>query len=145
MGQLISYYTVSHDNESTIDKKDAYYYAGGVIICSLLEVLLTHPYMMGVSHMGMKVRIAVCSLIYRKALRLSKTSLSETTVGQLVNLLSNDVNRFDYASIFANHTWVSPIQTCVVCYLMYQKVGVSAVLGIFSLVLFIPLESKLYC
>lgn len=97
---------------------------------------------MGVLHIGMKVRVAVCSLIYRKALKLSKSALGETTVGQLVNLLSNDVNRFDYVSIFVHHIWVAPLQTCIACYLMYQRVGVAAVVGVVFLLLFVPLQCE---
>lgn len=105
-------------------------------------MFLTHPYMMGVLHLGMKLRVACCSLIYRKSLKLSKTALGNTTAGQVVNLLSNDVNRFDVAVIFAHQLWVGPLETVLVTYLMYQQVGVSAVIGVGFLLMFIPLQSE---
>lgn len=61
----------------------------------------------------------------------------------MVNLLSNDVNRFDVAVIFAHQLWVGPLETVLVTYLMYQQVGVSAVIGVVFLLMFIPLQSKL--
>lgn len=139
LGQLILYYT---PNQTEITEKEAYLYACGVVLCSLLNVFLIHPYMMGVLHLGMKLRVACCSLIYRKALKLSKTALRETTAGQVVNLLSNDVNRFDVAVIFAHLLWVGPLETVLVTYLMYQQVGVSAVIGVVFMLLFVPLQSK---
>lgn len=98
--------------------------------------------MMAIVHLGMKTRIACCSLIYRKALRLSKTALGDTTVGQVVNLLSNDVNRFDNAAMFLHYLWLGPLETLIVGYLTYNELGVSAIIGVACLLLFIPLQSK---
>lgn len=139
LGQLISFYT---PEQTEITKEQAYWYAAGVVVCSLVNILSTHPYMMGVLHLGMKMRIGCCSLIYRKSLKLSKTALGQTTVGQVVNLLSNDVNRFDLAVIFAHQLWVGPIETVICTYFMYLQVGPSAAVGVFLLIMFIPMQSK---
>lgn len=139
LGQLILYYT---PNQTRITKDEAYMYAGAVVLCSLIYVFIIHPYMMGIVHLGMKLRVACCSLIYRKALRLSKTALGQTTAGQLVNLLSNDVNRFDVAVLFAHQLWVGPLETIVITYLMYLQIGISAVIGVTALLCFIPLQCK---
>lgn len=142
LGQLIRFYTPS-DGREEVSLSQAYWYAGGVVFCSLINILVIHPYMMGVLHLGMKLRVASCSLIYRKSLKLSKAALAHTTVGQMVNLLSNDVNRFDIGVIFAHYLWLGPLQTAMCTYLMYLQVGVSAVIGVLLLIMFIPFQSKL--
>jgi ATP-binding cassette subfamily C (CFTR/MRP) protein 4 len=75
-----------------------------------------------------------------QALRLSMTALGETTAGQVVNLMSNDVNRFDVAVVFLHYLWIGPIETFVVTYFMWNEVGPSAAIGVASLLLFIPLQ-----
>lgn len=101
---------------------EAYFYATAVVLASAFNVMLMHPYLLSQMHLGMKMRVALCSMIYRKSLRLSKNALGETTVGQIVNLLSNDVGRLDIAIIFLHFLWVGPIETIAVSYLMYSKV-----------------------
>ncbi|KAL7730042.1 hypothetical protein ACLKA6_009329 [Drosophila palustris] len=118
-------------------------YAAGLIAGSVLTVVLGHPYMMGLLHLGMKMRIALCSLIYRKALRLSRTSLGDTTVGQVVNLLSNDVGRFDTVLINIHYLWVAPVQLIVVTYFMFEQIGVSSLFGVAVMLLFLPFQAYL--
>lgn len=137
LGQFIAFYT---PEQTEITKEQAYWYAAGVVGCSLINIVTAHPYMMGVLHLGMKMRVGCCSLIYRKSLKLSKTALGQTTVGQVVNLLSNDVNRFDLAVIFAHQLWVGPIETIICTYFMYLQVGLSAAVGVFLLIMFIPMQ-----
>ncbi|KAB0797841.1 hypothetical protein PPYR_08834 [Photinus pyralis] len=139
LGQLVDYYK---PGQTSMTKTEAYGFAGGVVACSLLQVLITTPYMTALFHIGMKMRVACCSLLYRKALKLSQSALGETTIGQMVNLLSNDVNRFDTSIIFAQYLVVAPLQVIVATYFMYQEVGISAVIGVVVLLLFVPLQ---YC
>ncbi|XP_076291879.1 putative multidrug resistance-associated protein lethal(2)03659 isoform X2 [Lasioglossum baleicum] len=137
LGRLLKYYN------DEITKDEAYLYATGVILCSALLIFVIHPYMMAILHMGMKMRVACCSLIYRKALKLSRTALGETTIGQAVNLLSNDVNRFDVAIIFLHYLWIGPLETIIVLYFMYREVQISAIIGVAVLMLFVPLQGYL--
>ena len=138
IGKLMEYYT---PNQTTVSKNTAYLYAGGIVGMSFLNVLMGHSYMLGLQHLGMKIRVASCSLIYRKSLRLSKGALVDTTVGQMVNLLSNDVNRFDMCVTHMHNLWVTPILTIIVMYILYTTLGFSALIGIAILLSFIPLQS----
>ncbi|XP_011505353.1 PREDICTED: probable multidrug resistance-associated protein lethal(2)03659 [Ceratosolen solmsi marchali] len=141
LARLLKYFSIHNDN--MISREEAYIYAGGVILCSALNILVIHPYMMAILHMGMKMRVACCTLIYRKSLKLSRTALGETTIGQAVNLLSNDVNRFDMATIFLHYLWIGPVETIIIMYVMFNEVQESAIIGVATLLMFIPLQGFL--
>ena len=74
---------------------------------------------------------------------MSRTALGETTVGQVVNLLSNDVNRFDVALIFLHYLWIGPVETVIVTYFMYEVFGWPTFLGVAFLLMHIPVQGKL--
>uniref|UniRef100_A0A0A9VYF9 Multidrug resistance-associated protein 4 n=2 Tax=Lygus hesperus TaxID=30085 RepID=A0A0A9VYF9_LYGHE len=136
---LIRYF--AEGNEMSVE--DAYTYAGGILICSLIPVFALHPYMLCIQHLGMRLRIAMCSMLYRKALRLSRTALGQTTIGQIVNLMSNDVNRFDVTFMLIHNIWIGPVQTVIISYLAYQLVGPAAFIGLGFLLIFIPFQGWL--
>lgn len=90
---------------------------------------------------GMKVRVATCSLIYRKALKLSTTALGNTSVGKVVNLLSNDVSRFDIVSVFLHSMWLAPLLTIVVGVLLFKEVGYPGLIGMLVIAVVTPIQS----
>ncbi|CAM6031929.1 unnamed protein product, partial [Sphagnum compactum] len=134
IGGLVSYYSQSSEISQ------AYFFAGGVIISCILNVMIAHPYMLTQLHLGMKLRVAACSMIYRKSLRLTKSSLGDTTSGQITNLLSNDVARLELSVLFLHYLWVGPIEVVIVSIIMYKEIGVSTFFGIAFLLLFIPVQ-----
>lgn len=73
---------------------------------------------------------------------MSRASLGNTTIGQLVNLLSNDVSKFDQGFILAHFVWIGPIQVALGTYLLYREIGLGAFFGVGFLVSFVPLQSK---
>jgi len=67
-------------------------------------------------------------------------ALRETTVGQAVNLMSNDVNRFDQSALFFVYLWFGPLETLVISYLMWREIGFAAFIGVGAIMLIIPLQ-----
>lgn len=114
-----------------------------LILFSVICLITVHPHVFACQHTGMKIRIACCHIIYRHSIRLSNSAIGQTTVGQMVNLLTNDVNRFDVALIYLQYLLVAPIQaiiTATILSVMY--LGVYATLaGSALLLLFVPFQS----
>lgn len=107
-------------------------------------MVIENTLMLAQMHGGMKVRLAVCSLIYRKALRLSSAALSEsTTAGHVLNLLSNDAARLELINTFLNKLWVAPLQTLIVCGLLYREIGPCAFGGVVFTLGLVPLQCLL--
>lgn len=136
---LMDFY-VPHQTSITI--QDAYIYASSIVLSSFLYVMISHSQIFSLQHLGMKIRVACCSLIYRKTLKLSKKALGKTTIGQMINLLSNDVNRFDSCFKQFHQLWAAPLESIIVMYLLYKMVGLTSLTGYTLLLFFIPLQSK---
>lgn len=113
-----------------------------IVLMSILHIFFIQFFNFNTMQIGMKMRVASCSLIYRKSLKLSKTALAETTIGQMVNLISNDVSRFDYATHFMYHLVMAPVEILIVMYLCYINVGWTGLVGTIFLLLAVPLQCK---
>nr|XP_012230280.1 PREDICTED: probable multidrug resistance-associated protein lethal(2)03659 [Linepithema humile] len=137
LGGLLRYFR----KDSTESYENALWYGAGISIATVIYVISGNQTIFGAFHVGAKVRTAVCSVIYRKALRLSKTALGETAPGKVVNLVANDVNRFDLVTIFIHHMWSAPLCTIIVGYILYAEVGYAGLIGIAIIFVVVPIQS----
>uniref|UniRef100_A0A4W5MSH2 Multidrug resistance-associated protein 4 n=1 Tax=Hucho hucho TaxID=62062 RepID=A0A4W5MSH2_9TELE len=76
-----------------------------------------------------------------EALCLSSAAMGKTTTGQIVNLLSNDVNKFDEVTIFLHFLWVGPLQAAAVLGLLWVEIGPSCLAGMAVLVILMPTQT----
>ncbi|XP_076312434.1 ATP-binding cassette sub-family C member 4-like isoform X1 [Tachypleus tridentatus] len=139
LGWVVRYFS----DPTAITKEEMYLSAGGVCIMAAFYIFFHHPYFFAVQRTGMRLRIASCSLVYKKALKLSRASLGKTTIGQMVNLLSNDVNRFDQSVIFLPYLVVGPLQTVVIIAVLWQHLGPASFAGLSVLLLYIPFQGTM--
>ncbi|XP_007666157.2 multidrug resistance-associated protein 4 isoform X2 [Ornithorhynchus anatinus] len=140
LGKIISYF----EKYEPLDPEAlgwAYGYTAALTTSTLILALLHHLYFYHVQCAGMKLRVAMCHMIYRKALRLNNNAMGKTTTGQIVNLLSNDVNKFDQVTIFLHFLWAGPLQALAVTALLWMEIGSSCLAGMVVLIFLLPLQS----
>ncbi|QQP55983.1 ATP-binding cassette sub-family C member 4, partial [Caligus rogercresseyi] len=56
-------------------------------------------------------------------------SQGKDSTGQMVNLMSNDVNRFDNSTVFLQYLWVAPLQFMLVMFITTYYAGIEAIAG----------------
>nr|XP_020038729.1 multidrug resistance-associated protein 4 isoform X3 [Castor canadensis] len=140
LGKVINYFE-SYDPSDSVALHTAYGYATVLTVCTLFLAILHHLYFYHVQCAGMRLRVAMCHMIYKKALRLSNMAMGKTTTGQIVNLLSNDVNKFDQVTIFLHFLWAGPLQAVAVTVLLWMEIGISCLAGMAVLIILLPLQS----
>nr|XP_054509066.1 ATP-binding cassette sub-family C member 4 isoform X4 [Agelaius phoeniceus] len=140
LGKIINYFE-NYDASDEVALNFAYCYAGALSVCTLILAIMHHLYFYHVQRAGMKLRVAMCHMIYRKALRLSNVAMAKTTTGQIVNLLSNDVNKFDQVTIFLHFLWAGPLQAIAVTVLLWMEIGPSCLAGMAVLIILLPVQT----
>ncbi|KAI4831627.1 hypothetical protein KUCAC02_001163, partial [Chaenocephalus aceratus] len=111
LGEVIVFFE-NYDEQTSL--RMVYVYAAAMSISPFALTILQHLYYYYVQRIGMRIRVAMCHMIYKKALGLSSESMGQTTTGRIVNLLSNDVNRFDEITLNLHYLWLGPLQAMTV-------------------------------
>uniref|UniRef100_A0AC11BX71 Uncharacterized protein n=1 Tax=Ovis aries TaxID=9940 RepID=A0AC11BX71_SHEEP len=140
LGKIISY-VENYDPANSAALHEAYGYAAGLSACVLVWAVLHHLYFYHMQRVGMRLRVAVCHMIYHKSLHLSSSAMGKTTTGQIVNLMSNDVNRFDQVTMFLHYLWVGPLQAVAVTTMLWMEIGISCLAGMAVLIILLLLQS----
>ncbi|KYB27064.1 ATP-binding cassette sub-family C member 4 [Tribolium castaneum] len=134
--KLLEFYTP----DGNITLRKAYFYALGLTIFCFVRVFAFHWFAFQTAVLGMKIRIACSSLVYRSSLQLTKTTFDKITVGQIVNLLSNDVSRFNQFGPFLHSLWIGPVELILGGYFIDKQLGHAALSGITILIFCLLLQ-----
>jgi len=101
-----------------------------------------HQYFDEVFKVSLQIRAGLVACVYRKALRLSHASRSHKSLGELVNLMSVDVQRMtDLVPYLHNLAWSSPLQIIVSMVLLYRLVGVASLVGLSVMIAVMPINA----
>ncbi|XP_011616814.2 canalicular multispecific organic anion transporter 2 isoform X2 [Takifugu rubripes] len=108
---------------------------------AILQTLILHRHFQYCFVTGMNVRTAIIGAIYRKALVITNAAKRSSTVGEVVNLMSVDAQRFMDLTTFLNMLWSAPLQIFLALYFLWQNLGPSVLAGVAVMVMLIPLNA----
>uniref|UniRef100_A0A4W5RHM7 Cystic fibrosis transmembrane conductance regulator n=1 Tax=Hucho hucho TaxID=62062 RepID=A0A4W5RHM7_9TELE len=133
--QLLGRIIGSFDPFHAPEREQGYYLALGLSLLFITRFLLLQPAIFGLHHLGMQIRIALFSLIYKKTLKLSSRVLDKISTGQLVSLMSAHLNKLDESLGLAHFVWITPLQ-CILCVgLIWELIEVNGFCALAALTL----------
>ncbi|KFV46443.1 Multidrug resistance-associated protein 1, partial [Tyto alba] len=117
-----------------------YFYAFTMFLLACLQTLFEQRYMYMCLVLGLRLKTAVTGLVYRKILVMSNASRKAATVGEIVNLVSVDVQKLMDLIVYFNGTWLAPIRIIICFVFLWQLLGPSALTSIVVFLFLLPLN-----
>ncbi|CAD1468702.1 unnamed protein product, partial [Heterotrigona itama] len=117
-----------------------YFYAVLLLLTAVFQTLVLSQYFHRMFLVGLRIRTALIAAIYRKALRISNSARKESTVGEIVNLMSVDAQRFMDLTAYINMIWSAPLQIILALYFLWDILGPAVLAGLAVLLILIPIN-----
>lgn len=74
-------------------------------------------------------------------LKLSNAARRTSTVGEIVNLMSVDAQRFNDMMTYINMLWSGPVQITISIYFLWMTLGPSILAGVAVMIIMIPINA----
>lgn len=101
-------------NADDFDSRTAYLATTGLSVLTIVRTIALHMTFFNAWRVGHDMRTTMMGLVFRKAINVGVQGLAATTTGQILNLISNDAERFVEFGVFVHFLWLGPLQLAVV-------------------------------
>ncbi|KAK4397115.1 ABC transporter C family member 9 [Sesamum angolense] len=96
----------------------------------LVETIAQRQWIFGARQLGLRLRAALISQIYKKGLILSSQSRQSRTSGEIINYMSVDVQRITDFIWYLNTIWMLPVQISLAIYVLHMNLGMGALVAL---------------
>ncbi|XP_017924703.1 canalicular multispecific organic anion transporter 1 [Manacus vitellinus] len=120
-----------------------YLYAILLFLTAVVQSICLQQHFSLCFQLGINVRASLIAAIYKKSLTMSNATRKESTVGETVNLMSADAQRFMDMANFIHQLWSSPLQIILSIVFLWAELGASVLAGLAVMVLLIPINAFL--
>ncbi|EYC14726.1 hypothetical protein Y032_0039g122 [Ancylostoma ceylanicum] len=107
---------------------------------SELSSLMQSHYFYLMYRVGTRVQTCLTAAVYRKTLRLSNAARRTKTVGEIVNLMSIDIDRFQQISPQTMQYWSNPLQIGLALFFLWHQIGISVLSGVAVMMTLFPIN-----
>lgn len=118
-------------------------YACLLFVVASLQTLMFNHFFHRMYNVGFRIRTALMSAIYRKALVVSNATRKESTIGEITNLMSIDAGRFTEIMLYIDLVWSAPLQIAVAMYFLWSMLGPAVLAGLAVMLVSMPITGVL--
>ncbi|VDK43637.1 unnamed protein product [Anisakis simplex] len=135
---LLHLLVVCLEDEKCVE--DGYNYSLLMMIATFFSAITSANFNFYISKIGLKIRSAISTAVYDKLLRVSLSTLSAFSSGQILNFMSTDIDRIvNFCGSF-HAFWSLPLQLGIALYLLYREVGLAFLSGLVASLLLLPIN-----
>uniref|UniRef100_A0A8C5QW21 Uncharacterized protein n=1 Tax=Leptobrachium leishanense TaxID=445787 RepID=A0A8C5QW21_9ANUR len=109
-----------------------------LFVCPCAQSLFLHQHDYLCYVVGMKLRSAIVGSVYKKALVISSAGRKNCSTGEIINLISSDIQKLMDLATCLNYVWSAPFTIIVAMYFLYQTLGVAVFAGVAVFILNLP-------
>ncbi|XP_044256061.1 ATP-binding cassette sub-family C member 10 [Tribolium madens] len=132
---------VTFIEDKSEDIKWGYLYAFLLMTVTLISSFCDSHFNFLMSMVGLRMRGALVTTIYRKTLTVSETVLNSAfSLGEIVNFMSTDTDRIVNSCPSFHSFWSIPFQLVITLYLLYSQVGLAFISGVLFSIVLIPIN-----
>uniref|UniRef100_A0A8C9SMX0 Canalicular multispecific organic anion transporter 1-like n=1 Tax=Scleropages formosus TaxID=113540 RepID=A0A8C9SMX0_SCLFO len=134
---------ISFTQDMSIHTWMGYMYAILLMVVAFFQSVFLQQYFQRCFVIGMQVRTALTTAVYKKALVVSNDTRKQSTVGETVNLISADAQRFSDVTNFIHLLWSCPLQIILAIFFLWLELGPAVLAGLGVMLLMIPINALL--
>ncbi|KAI4353106.1 hypothetical protein L6164_002080 [Bauhinia variegata] len=123
---LISDFVDFLSDKETRGLKSGYLLSLGFLCAKMVETITQRQWIFGARQLGLRLRAALTSHIYKKGLLLSSRSRQSHSGGEIMNYMSVDVQRITDFAWYINIIWMLPIQISLAIYVLHTNLGLGS-------------------
>ncbi|CAF1584355.1 unnamed protein product [Rotaria sp. Silwood1] len=118
----------------------AYLCAITLCVSAMVQAIIHQQVFFRNTRIGMRIRNALSSTIYKHLLTINTAALHKTTAAQTINLVANDAGKFEELSPFVHVILWVPLEALITFGLIWLYIGLPTVFGYAVLILLVPIQ-----
>ncbi|KAF9920431.1 hypothetical protein FBU30_009761 [Linnemannia zychae] len=128
-------------DEGELPKARGVILALGMLAVTVSESFLNNQFLKKEAEVGIEIRNALVSMIYRKALVLSPGSRKSSSTGAITNHMSNDAEKWTKEIVWVIGWIHIPLEILIAVIMLYKIIGWSVFCGLAVIIIILPTQS----
>ena len=128
------------EQRAVLDVSVGQQFAIALLVASVVSSVAIHQLYAECQRVGVQVRAAVSSLVYRKSLRLSYV---RGGAGEVLNILSADLQRIVDGIVNFHFLWSAFLEAAAILAIAFYEIGISALPALGFVLLLLPVQMYL--